>query len=104
MSGGMLTWFTSALVVLAVVLMLAIAVVLLPRMVRTLTTSFFCLWVRRRVTVQFLTCDGRHPVGVLSCTAFADPRVVGCGRLCVGGEDSTALAGGERKAGDTLSG
>lgn len=45
--------------------------------------SFFCPWVRRDVAVQYLTDDRRHPVGITSCTAFADPIVTTCEWRCL---------------------
>ncbi len=47
------------------------------------TTEFFCPVVGRRATVEFLTYDGRHPVGVVTCSAFADQTAFPCGTRCV---------------------
>jgi len=52
----------------------------LPRLV---TTEFFCPVAGRRVRVEFLTYGGPHPVGVVACSAFADPTALPCGTLCV---------------------
>ncbi len=35
---------------------------------RTMTREFHCPWSNRTVTVRFLTFDGRHPVGLISCS------------------------------------
>lgn len=86
MNGVALAWFTTFVVALAVVLILLIAAVLLPRVGGLRTTSFYCPWAHRKVVVRYLTYDGRRPVGVVSCTAFADPRIVTCGMPCLSDE------------------
>lgn len=93
-----LAWFTTFLVVVAAALILIVAAVLLPRTMRTLKASFYCPWRQRRVTVRFLTYDGRHRVGVVSCTAFADPIVITCGAPCVAAEGRPEVAAGEPEA------
>jgi hypothetical protein len=45
--------------------------------------EFYCPVAGRSVAVWFLTYDGGRPVGVLSCSAFADPAAIGCGTPCV---------------------
>jgi hypothetical protein len=35
---------------------------------RTLTREFRCPWSGNDVTVRYLTCDGRHPIGLISCS------------------------------------
>ncbi len=94
----MSTWvlFTTFLIVLAAVLMVVIAAVLLPRAMRTLKATFYCPWKRRRVTVRFVSYDGRRPVGVVSCTAFADPTIITCGAPCVSADGRSALGLGEQ--------
>lgn len=97
MSGDMLPWFTTFLIGVVVALILLIAVVLLPRVGRTaaMTKRFFCPWARRDVVVQYLTDDRRHPVGIISCTAFADPIVITCERRCLlASEQLAPTAGG----------
>lgn len=86
-----LVLFTSFLIVLAVLLMVIIAAVLLPRTMRTLKATFYCPWTRRNVTVRYVTYDGRHAVGVVSCTAFADPTIITCGAPCVAADGRPAL-------------
>lgn len=97
MSGVALAWFTAFLVALVVVLILVIAAVLLPRLGRIVTASFYCPRTRRNVVVRFVTYDGRQPVWVASCTAFADPRIVTCGMPCLGEEGRTELASESRR-------
>ena len=87
MNGVALAWFTTFLVALVVVLVLVIAAVLLPRLGGLRTVTFYCPWTRRNVMVRFLTHDGGHPVAVVSCTAFADPRIVTCGMPCLAREE-----------------
>ena len=84
MNGPWLGWFMAFLIALGVVLVLVAATVLLPRMLRMRTVRFHCPWKHRYVTVRYVTCDGRTPVAVASCTAFADPDVVTCEAPCVG--------------------
>lgn len=102
MDGLLLGWFTTFLVALSVVLMLVIAVVLLPRAVRMRTASFFCPWRRRVVTLRYATCDGSHPVTVVSCTAFADPTIVTCGAPCICGHRGEVGAPEEPAAAELL--
>ncbi len=102
MSGVALSWLATLLVGLAALLLLVIAAVLLARTVRTLTLSYYCPWARRDVTAEFLTGDRGEPIGVLSCTAFADQSSPTCGRMCVGGEGREGL--GERTVADVLRG
>jgi len=45
---------------------------------RTMTREFHCSWAKRTVTVRFLTCDGRHPIGLISCS---EPN---CDLKCLG--------------------
>lgn len=47
------------------------------------TLTFHCAWAGRAVTVDCLTYDGRTPVGVLSCSAFAPGAGLPCGTPCV---------------------
>jgi hypothetical protein len=35
---------------------------------RTVTDQFYCRWSKRTVTVRYLTCDGQHPIGMVSCS------------------------------------
>jgi hypothetical protein len=93
----LLSWFTTLAIGLVVLLVLGVAAVLLARLLGLVTARFHCPWQHRNVMVQYLTCDGRHPSRVVSCSAFADPRQVSCGMPCVSaeGEDSP-LATGER--------
>lgn len=95
MNGMLLGWFTTFLVGLAVVLMLVIAVVLLPRAMRIRTERFYCPWRSRNVTVRYVTQDGEHPVAVVSCTAFADPMIVVCGAPCVSADDQSRVMAGD---------
>jgi len=102
MDGLLLGWFTAFLIALGVVLMLVIAVVLLPRAVRMRTASFVCPWRRRTVTVRYVTCDGSHPVTVVSCTAFADPTIVTCGAPCICDDGRHTGLPAERPAAELL--
>jgi hypothetical protein len=48
-------------------------------------TRFFCPFKKRAVTADFLTEAGSdHPSDVLSCSAFAEPARVRCGKACLG--------------------
>ena len=89
---GDLSWFTTLLVGIVVVLTLLVALVLLPRIVRTgiQTARLYCPWVRREVTVQHLTDDVGDPITVISCTGFADATIATCERQCLGGVAETA--------------
>jgi len=86
--------FATFLIALVVVLLLLIAVVLLPRVVRTraLTAGFNCPWAHRPVVLRYLVDEAQRPISVLSCTAFADPVIVTCAKLCLAGEGPTQLA------------
>lgn len=103
MTGAMSAWVATFFIALGIVLLLAIAAAWLARTGRTATMSFYCPWARRSVTAQFLTCEEGQRIAVLSCTALADPRVVSCGRLCVGGERQVGLGAGEGRIRDVLS-
>ncbi len=105
MRGDILPWFTTFLIVLTVMLMLFV-VVLLPRAarLRVVTRKLHCPWIRRNVVVRYLTCDGRHPVDVMSCTAFADPTVVTCEKRCMGDGRETFQLTAERTTADSPSG
>jgi hypothetical protein len=85
MYGPLLGWLATVAVLGVLVLTFVIAAWLMPRTLGSRTTEMFCQWRRRRVTVRFAT-DGGHPIGVISCTAFADPLTVTCGAPCVGQE------------------
>jgi len=97
MSGLMVGWAATALVGLALLLLLAIAAVLLPRAVRAVTTRTDCPLTGRMVEVRMLELDGRDPVCVVSCTGFAEPRAVTCGMPCIGGDHREDLAPGDRR-------
>ena len=103
MNGMLLAWFTTFLIGLGVVLMVIIVAVLLPRTVRMLTAGLYCPWRGRNVTVRYLTCDGKNPTHIVSCTAFADPMIVTCGAPCIRGEHPTVGAPAERPAAELLS-
>jgi hypothetical protein len=92
MNGMLFAWFTTFLIGLGVVLMLVVVAVLLPRTVRMLSARFYCPWRSRNVTVRYLTCDGKNPSHIVSCTAFADPMVIACGAPCVGADGPLAAA------------
>jgi hypothetical protein len=47
------------------------------------TLTVHCAWAGRAATVECLTYDGRTPVGVLSCSAFAPGAGLLCGTPCV---------------------
>jgi nucleotide-binding universal stress UspA family protein len=47
--------------------------------VRTVEAAFYCPWAEQEVEVRYLALDGPRPIGVTSCTAFADPTRVICG-------------------------
>ena len=99
MTGDLLPWFTTFLIGLVVLPILVITTVMLHRMVRSETTSFYCPWLRRPVTVRFLASESGEPIGVASCTAFADPRVVSCAKHCVCGEERGDSAADETRVG-----
>lgn len=56
------------------------------------TAEVYCAVPQRHVTVRFLTFDGRHPIGVVSCSAFDDPTAPTCGTPCLGDEADVLLA------------
>lgn len=89
MTGDSWIWLAGALVGGAILLVTAAMV---PRMARTVTTSFYCPWRQRSVTVRYLTCDGTHPIDVLSCTALAGAPGSTCAH-CVDGGDGPAGLG-----------
>jgi hypothetical protein len=91
MNDHLLGWFATFAVFVILVLMFVIAAWLMPRTMGSRTRDMFCAWRRRRVTVTFVT-DGEHPIGVVSCTAFADPLTVTCGAPCVGAKDHLPAA------------
>ena len=100
MDGSWLPVFTTFLIALVVALLLVIAVVFLPRLVRTraLTAQFHCPWVGLRVMLRYLADEGRHPIGVISCTAFADPTIVTCAKLCLAEDGPAHLEAADRSA------
>ncbi len=83
MSEDMLTWVMMFLIASALVSLMVVSIVLLPRGVRTMKAEFYCPSVHQSVMVRYLTRDGRQPIGVLSCTAFADRTRVTCEMLCL---------------------
>jgi hypothetical protein len=85
--------FTAFLIALVVSLLLVVAVVLLPRVIRTraATAHFHCPWAQRAVMLRYLVDERQHPVGVISCTAFADPTIVTCAKLCLAGTGPAGL-------------
>lgn len=99
MSGDMLPWFAAFLIALVVGL-LAVIVALLPRALRTMavTGRFYCPWVGRHVVVEYLANRSRRPLDVISCTAFADPNIVTCEKMCVTGGPPPDTAGKGIKA------
>jgi hypothetical protein len=86
--------FTTFLIAVVVSLLLVVAVVLLPRVIRTraATAHFHCPWAQRAVMLRYLVDERQHPVGVISCTAFADPTIVTCAKLCLAGAGPAGLA------------
>ena len=46
-------------------------------------TEIYCTVKRRWVRVRFLSYDGRHPLGVVWCSAFPDGDRLTCGTPCV---------------------
>ena len=100
MDGVMVSWFVAFLIGVVVALLMVIAVVLLPRAIRTraMTASFHCPWKRRSVVLRYLVDPTQHPVGVISCTAFADPSIVTCARQCLAGDGPAGLAAEERNS------
>ena len=97
MTGDMLPWFTTFLIGLVVLLIMVITTVMLHRMVRSETTSFYCPWSRRQVTARFLASE--QGSGVASCTALADRRVVTCAKHCVCGDERSESAVDESMVG-----
>jgi hypothetical protein len=83
MDGMVLGWFAAFVIALAVVLMIVIAAVLLPRAFRAGTAHYHCPWKGRDVVVRYVTADGERASAVISCTAFADPMVITCGAPCL---------------------
>ncbi len=91
MSGDMLAWIVIFSIASAIVSVMVMRTVLLPRVVRTMKAEFYCPWVHRDVMVQYLTRDGRRPIGVFSCTAFGDRTSVICGMPCLGSNGRTSV-------------
>ncbi len=79
------------LIASAAVSLTVILTVLLPRMVRTMKAEFYCPRVHQGVVVRYLTRDGRQPIGVPSCTAFADRASVICGMPCLAWNGRTGV-------------
>jgi hypothetical protein len=79
----MTTWLLTFIAGVAVVFLLVMAVNWLYRGFRTISEEFYCPWIDRSVQVTYLTLDGRRPIGVLSCSAFADTTGVLCGTPCL---------------------
>ena len=102
MDGITFSWLSTILVGVAVLVVLLISLVLAWRLGRITTTTFYCSWAQRNVVVQCLTCDGEHPIGVITCTAFADPRAITCGTPCVGGEQRRGADAGDRRVAEEL--
>jgi len=100
MDGVMVSWFVAFLIGVVVTLLMVIAVVLLPRAIRTraMRASFHCPWKRRNVVLRYLVDPTQHPVGVISCTAFADPSTVTCARQCLAGDGPAGLSAEERNS------
>lgn len=59
------------------------------------TAEIYCSVAQRQVTLRFLTYDGRHPMCVVSCSAFSDPTAPTCGTPCLG-DDADLLTTGVR--------
>jgi hypothetical protein len=93
MDSVLMSWFVAFLIGVIVTLVLVIAVVLLPRAIRTraVTAGLYCPWQRRNVVLRYLVGEGDRPAGVISCTAFADPGTVTCVRECLAGDGPAAL-------------
>lgn len=83
--GDMTTWILTVAVGLAAVIAVIMAVNRLFGSFRTIKEEFYCPWVERSVKVAYLTIDGKRPVGVMSCSAFADTTGVLCGTPCLAG-------------------
>jgi hypothetical protein len=96
MSGDTLLWFVTALVGLNVGLILVMLVGLLPRALRTsvVKAALACPRTGRPVVVRFLADEGRRPLAVLACTAFADPTAVSCDQTCLPAAVEPVRAGG----------
>src|SRR5262245_35853451 len=93
MNGYLLGWVATFAVLVALALTFVIAAWLMPRGMGSRTAEIVCPWHRRRVMVRFVS-DGEHPIGVMSCTAFADPQAVTCGAPCAGGQDRLLMDAG----------
>jgi hypothetical protein len=104
MNEFVVSWLATALVGLGVLLLLILAGTLLARRVRMLATKMYCPWVGRAVEVRTLALDGQDPVCVVSCTAFANPRVVTCGMPCIGGDHRADLVPGDRSVATLVDG
>ena len=85
MTGDVTTWLLTFIAGVAVVFLLVMAVNWLYRGFRTISEEFYCPWIDRSVKVTYLTLDGRRPMGVMSCSAFADTTGVLCGMPCLTG-------------------
>ena len=83
MNEAMATWLVMFLAGLVVIVFFVLPAILVFRLVRMRREEFYCPWVNRNVAVQFVTLDGRRPIGVFSCTAFPDTTGVLCGMPCV---------------------
>jgi hypothetical protein len=60
---------------------------------RTLSSEFYCPWSKRTVTVRYLTCDGEHPIGMVSCSEK------NCDLQCLREGEQTRLAPDEEASG-----
>lgn len=71
------------LLLIGLVAVLLIVAGIFPSTPRRLTETFWCPWVRRVVTVEFLVPkEATHPSEVVSCTAFPDAERITCRRAC----------------------
>ena len=100
MGGIIFSWLGAILAGVAVLVIVVGSLILAARMTRVQTARLRCPWVHREVVVQYAT-DGGHPIAVLTCSAFADPRALTCGAPCVAGRNGS---GAPNAVGDLLRG
>jgi hypothetical protein len=91
MIDDLMPWLPTALIGLAVLVIVSLTTRTLHRLVRSESTSFWCPWSLRPVTARFILAD-RGPVAVASCTELAEARGTACGRRCMCGDEAAAAA------------
>jgi len=77
--------FTASLLVVLVALLLVVVFAGLPRRLRMTIRAarVHCPRARRSVLVRYLDDTEGNPVGLVSCSAFADRSINNCERECL---------------------